>query len=62
MKVCKAGHVLDVTTRRVDIDSTNGRRRETCRVCERLRRYQLKLARKLGYSSLAELHRLAVGD
>jgi len=34
----------------------------TCRVCERQRRYQLRLARKLGYSSLAELHRLAVGD
>lgn len=62
MKFCKAGHVLDVTTRRIDIDSTNGRRRVTCRICERLRRYQLKLARKLGYASLAELHRLAVGD
>ena len=62
MKLCKAGHVMDVTNRRVDIDSTNGRRRVTCRVCERQRRYQLRLARKLGYSSLAELHRLAVGD
>ena len=61
MKLCKAGHVLDVTTRRIDI-GTNGRHRVTCRICERLRRYQLKLARKLGYSSLAELHRLAVGD
>jgi len=61
MKFCKAGHVLDVTTTRFDINS-NGSRRVTCRICERLRKYQLKLARKLGYSSLAELHRLAVGD
>lgn len=62
MKFCKAGHMLDITTIRVDIDSTNGTRRTTCRICERLRKYQLKLARKLGYASIAELRRLAVGD
>ncbi len=58
MKFCKAGHAMNAKTTRVD--NRGARPRDVCRTCEALRTLRLKLARRLGYSSLAELRRLAV--